>query len=657
MAGKGNSRPRGGAQKGRSEAPPPPPKPRRKRAWPYILFLLVAWGTIFGAVFFSRFVSNLPDVNTLLAHEPSKDITLLDDKGRMIARRGLTQGSMIPVEQMPHYVPDAFIAIEDRRFRDHVGVDPIGMGRAAVENMSAGHVVQGGSTLTQQLAKNLFLDPKRTLERKTQEAALALYLESRYSKNQILTLYLNRVYFGAGAFGIEAASERFFGKHAVELTLPEAAMLAGSVKAPGKYNPLTDPDASFSRAEVVLRAMQDLGVIDERTRLAAEATRPHVMRGSGRTGGGYFTDWVVSRVEGYIGETDEPVIVETSFDLDVQAHAERAVQSGLAEQGEKLNAGQAVLIAMTPDGAVRAMVGGRSYEQSPFNRATDALRQPGSAFKPFVYLTAFEHGHTPNDVMNDAPINIHGWKPDDYEGKYEGEITLLRAFAKSSNSIAAQLTAQVGPRRVASTARRLGIASPLDINASLALGTSSVTPLELTAAYVPFANGGEGVIPFGIERIRTVSGKVLWQRKSSGLGPVMSPGNAASMTRLMVETVSTGTGKAARLADRPSAGKTGTTQDFHDAWFVGFSADLVCGVWIGNDNNAPMIHATGGGLPAHIFKNFMESAEAGLPAKPLAGTMVVAVQQPTDTKAPDAPADQTDGFSRFLDSLLGKSGT
>jgi len=656
MAGKGNSRPRGGTQRGRSEAPPPP-KPRRKRAWPYILFLLVAWGTIFGAVFFSRFVSNLPDVNTLLAHEPSKDITLLDDKGRMIARRGLTQGSMIPVEQMPHYVPDAFIAIEDRRFRDHVGVDPIGMGRAAVENMSAGHVVQGGSTLTQQLAKNLFLDPKRTLERKTQEAALALYLESRYSKNQILTLYLNRVYFGAGAFGIEAASERFFGKHAVELTLPEAAMLAGSVKAPGKYNPLTDPDASFSRAEVVLRAMQDLGVIDERTRLAAEATRPHVMRGSGRTGGGYFTDWVVSRVAGYIGETDEPVIVETSFDLDVQAHAERAVQSGLAEQGEKLNAGQAVLIAMTPDGAVRAMVGGRSYEQSPFNRATDALRQPGSAFKPFVYLTAFEHGHTPNDVMNDAPINIHGWKPDDYEGKYEGEITLLRAFAKSSNSIAAQLTAQVGPRRVASTARRLGIASPLDINASLALGTSSVTPLELTAAYVPFANGGEGVIPFGIERIRTVSGKVLWQRKSSGLGPVMSPGNAASMTRLMVETVSTGTGKAARLADRPSAGKTGTTQDFHDAWFVGFSADLVCGVWIGNDNNAPMIHATGGGLPAHIFKNFMESAEAGLPAKPLAGTMVVAVQQPTDTKAPDAPADQTDGFSRFLDSLLGKSGT
>jgi penicillin-binding protein 1A len=312
---------------------------------------------------------------------------------------------------------------------------------------------------------------------------------------------------------------------------------------------------------------------------------------------------------------------------------------------------------MTPDGAVRAMVGGRSYEQSPFNRATDALRQPGSAFKPFVYLTALEHGHTPNDVMNDTPVNIHGWKPDDYESKYEGEITLTRAFAKSSNSIAAQLTAQVGPRTVANTARRLGITSPLDLNASLALGTSSVSPLELTAAYVPFANGGEGVIPFGIERIRTASGKVLWQRKGSGLGAVMSPANAAAMTALMVETVSTGTGKAARLADRPSAGKTGTTQDFHDAWFVGFSAELVCGVWIGNDNNAPMIHATGGGLPAHIFKNFMESAEAGLPARPLLGATVVAAQQATQPKAPDSDAEQTDGFSRFLDSLLGKSGT
>lgn len=634
---------------------PPPPKPKRRRAWPYALAILLAWGIIFGAVFFSRFLSNLPDVNTLLAQGPSQDITLLDDQGRLIARRGLTQGTLVDVATLPRHVPDAFIAIEDRRFREHIGLDPVGLVRALFQNMSAGHVVQGGSTLTQQLAKNLFLDPGRNLERKTQEAMLALYLESRYSKDQILTLYLNRVYFGAGAYGIEAAAERFFGKHASELTLPEAAMLAGSVKAPAKYNPLNDPDASMERAQVVLKAMQDANLIDERTRLAAAATRPHVVRGSGHAGGGYFTDWIVSQIPGYIGEHNEPIVVETSFDLDAQNEAERAVAQGLAEQSEKLNAGQAVLIAMTPDGAVRAMVGGRSYAQSPYNRATEAVRQPGSAFKPFVYLTAFEHGRTPSDVMNDVPINIHGWKPDDYEGKYEGEISLTRAFAKSSNSIAAQLTAQLGPKTVARTAHRLGIASNLDINASLALGTSGVTPLELVTAYVPFANGGEGVIAFGIQRIKTASGKVLWERKNSGPIAVIAPANAAAMTALMVATLESGTGKAARLADRPSAGKTGTTQDFHDAWFVGYSADLVCGVWIGNDDNTPMKHATGGGLPAHIFKAFMERAEAGLPSKPLVGTETPVASLPAagDATAPPEPSSGDD-ISKFLDSLFGK---
>ncbi len=634
--------------------PPPPPRKKRRGAWLAAISVVLAWAVIFGGVFFSRFLSSLPDVNTLLAKGPSQDITLLDDQGRLIARRGLTQGAMVDVSSLPKYVPDAFIAVEDRRFRDHLGLDPIGLVRAAFQNVSAGHVVQGGSTLTQQLAKNLFLDPNRTFERKVQEAMLALYLESRYSKDQILTLYLNRVYFGAGANGIEAAAERFFNVHASELTLPEAAMLAGSVKAPAKYNPLNDLQASIDRSHIVLRAMKEAGLVDAKTEADAEATRPHVVRGTGHAGGGYFTDWVVSQITGYIGDTQEPVIVETSFDLDAQAQAERAIEGGLSEQGEKLGASQAALVAMTPDGAVRAMVGGRSYSQSPYNRATEALRQPGSAFKPFVYLTALEHGHTPADVMNDEPVNIHGWKPDDYEGKYEGPITLTRAFAKSSNSVAAQLTAQLGPLAVARTAHRLGINSHLDANASLALGTSVVTPLELTSAYVPFANGGTGVVPFGILRIRTHSGKVLWQRKGSGLGPVMTPANAAAMTGLMMETVATGTGKAARLDERPSAGKTGTTQDFHDAWFVGYSADLVSGVWIGNDNNAPMKHATGGGLPAHIFKNFMEAAEQNVPVKPLVAATATDAASPA--AAPDAGDDQSD-FGKFLDSLLGKDGT
>ena len=626
--------------------PPPPQKPkRRKSTWPYAIALLFAWGGIFGAVFFSRFLSDLPDVRSLSVNGPSHDITILDDRGRLIARRGLTQGSSIDVSALPSYVPNAFIAIEDRRFREHLGLDPIGLARAAVDNMIAGHVVQGGSTLTQQLAKNLFLDPNRNFKRKLQEAVLAVYLESRYSKDQILTLYLNRVYFGAGTYGIEAAAERFFGKHAGKLTLPEAAMLAGSVKAPARFNPLADPDASEQRAQVVLRAMEDANFIDDATRAQAQATRPRIVRGAGTPGASYFADWVVSQLSGYIGNADDAIIVETSFDLEAQALAERAVHAGLATEGEKLGASQAALVAMTPDGAVRAMVGGRSYEESPFNRATDAIRQPGSAFKPFVYLAAFEHGHTPSDVMNDGPIDIHGWRPSDYEGDYLGEIPLLTAFAKSSNVIAAQLTAEVGPRQVARTAKRLGITTPLEAVSSLALGTSGVTPLELTSAYAPFANGGEGVIAHGIMRIRTQGGKLLYERSGSGLGSVMTAQNAGYMTQLMVATVTSGTGRAARLDDRPSAGKTGTTQDFHDAWFVGFTGDLVCGVWIGNDDSTPMNKAVGGGLPAHIFKHFMEDAEAGLPAKPLAGAK---------DEVPAANAAQgQDALTHLIDGLFG----
>ena len=642
--------------------PPPPPKKRKRRAWPYAALLLVAWGAIFGAVFWSHFLSDLPDTTKLLVKTDVHDVTILDVNGRLIARRGLTQGERIDVERLPPYVANAFIAIEDRRFRSHFGLDPIGLLRAAYENMAAGHVRQGGSTLTQQLAKNLFLQPNRTFERKVQEAMLALYLESRYSKDQILTLYLNRVYFGAGVYGVEAAAQRFFGKHAVDLTLPEAAMLAGSVKAPARYNPLADADASMARAGVVLRAMEDCGFIDDKTRADAQATRPRIVRGSGTPGSGYFADWVISRLSGYVGDADDSVIVETTFDLDAQALAERAVAQGLAAQGAALHASQAVLVAMTPDGAIRAMVGGRSYEASSYNRATDAMRQPGSAFKPFVYLSAFEHGRTPDDVMNDGPIDIHGWKPQDYEGKFEGPMSLTRAFAKSSNVIAAQLVAEIGPAAVARTAHRLGITSQLDAVASIALGTSGVTPLELTSAYVPFANGGHGVNAFSIVRIRTRSGKLLYTREGSGLGDVMTPANAAQMTRLMVETVTTGTGKAARLDGRPTAGKTGTTQDFHDAWFVGFTADLVCGVWIGNDDNAPMLHATGGTLPAKIFHSFMTNAEAGLPIRPLAGTIAVAAAEteplpdgamPAEPDAPPPPK-KPESIEDLINGLFGK---
>ncbi|MEP6830783.1 MAG: PBP1A family penicillin-binding protein [Rhizomicrobium sp.] len=646
-----------------------PEEPRRRRFWPYVLVMLLVWGVMFGAIVWSRFISDLPDVRNLMATAAPRDVTILDDHDRLVARRGLTQGATVNVESLPSYVPNAFIAIEDRRFRQHFGIDPIGMGRAGMRNMMAGHVVQGGSTLTQQLAKNLFLDPGRTFDRKVQEAMLAIYLESRYSKNEILTLYLNRVYFGAGVFGIEAASEKFFGKHASDLGLTEAAMLAGSVKAPARYNPIADADASLARARVVLQAMQETGFLTEPARLQAQATRPRIVTSTGTPQAGYFTDWVISQLNGIVGQGAEAVIVETSFDLGTQDMAERAVAQGLDAEGEKIHASQAALVAMTPDGAIRAMVGGRSYAQSTFNRATDAVRQPGSAFKPFVYLTAFENGRTPDDIMHDGPVNIRGWKPSDFDGKYKGDITLTEAFAESSNVVAAQLTDQLGPKEVAATARRLGITSPLEAVASLALGTSGVTPLELTGAYVPFANGGNGVVPFAIINVRTKAGKILYQRKPGGLGPVMSQANNSAMTKLMVQTVTTGTGKSARLAERPTAGKTGTTQDFHDAWFVGFTADLVTGVWIGNDNAAPMKKVTGGGLPARIFRAFMEDVEQDLPVRPLVGSEVlvadasdpaaaqgVAEAAPVPETPPPAPvvvAKPQDPFEKILNSLFG----
>ena len=659
MAEKRKTTPQTRSRAGAAGAGAPPPtarKPKPKRTWPYAVAMLGIWGIILGSVLCFHWISELPDTTGLLTKGPSRDITILDDKGRLIARRGLTQGAMVQLSQLPSYIPNAFIAIEDRRFREHFGLDPIGMVRAAAENISAGHVVQGGSTLTQQLAKNLFLEPKRTFDRKGQEALLALYLESRYTKDQILALYLNRVYFGAGVYGIEAAAERFFGKSANEITIPEAAMLAGSVKAPARFNPLADPDASVERASTVLQAMQDAGFITEQQRKDAQATRPRIVRDTSTPDSGYFADWVIARIPGFVGDVTEPIVVETTFDLDTQIKAERAIESGLAREGRGLHASEAALVAMTPDGAVRAMVGGRNYADSPFNRATDALRQPGSAFKPFVYLTAFEHGRKPDDEMNDGPIDIHGWQPSDYEGRFEGMISLTRAFAKSSNSVAAQLTSEVGSGAVARTAHRLGIVSELDAVPALALGTSSVTPLELTTAYAPFANGGNGVIAYGIIRIRTKSGQTLYARTGSGVGSVMSAENDTQMTHLMVETVATGTGKAARLDERPTAGKTGTTQDFHDAWFMGFTADLVCGVWIGNDNNAPMVRATGGGLPAHIFKSFMEAAEKNVPVKPLAGLADEPVADAggatTPPPDPNAPPKQPDAIQRILDDLF-----
>jgi penicillin-binding protein 1A len=639
-----------------------PRRPRRKKAarnpaLRYSLITAAVWLVLAGGIVVSHWISQLPDTSNLLTYAPSQVITVVDIKGRTIARRGLVQGEQVHVGELPEHVTNAFIAIEDRRFRSHFGLDPWGMLRALFADIKEGAFVQGGSTITQQLAKNLFLRPERTIERKIEEAMLAVWLESRYSKDEILTLYLNHVYFGAGVYGIEGAAEKFFNKRATELSLTEAAILAGIVKAPSRYNPNSNRDAAMERARVVLAAMEDSGFIDESTQNEASATRPRMAHSSATPGAGYFVDYVLGQIADSARNANERLIVETTLDLDVQREAERALVTGLVRDGPKLNARQGALVAMSMDGGIRALVGGRSYDASPFDRAI-AERQPGSAFKPFVFLAALERGHKPADTFMDGPVTVGRWRPGNYEGKYEGTITLSRALARSSNSVAVQLTHEAGPRAVARVARRLGINSDLQAVPALALGTSEVTPIELTGAYTAIANAGQGVMPHAIVRIRTASGKVLYRRRGSGMGRVIGANEAAEITQMLRETLITGTGRAAALADRPSAGKTGTSQDFRDAWFVGFTADLVCTVWIGNDNGAPMKAATGGGLPARIFHNFMTEAHAGLPARPLRATLIADAAPSAETASPtEVAANETTekpGVLEEFESLLDK---
>ena len=420
-------------------------------------------------------------------------------------------------------------------------------------------------------------------------------------------------------YGIEAAAERFFNKPARELTLTEAAMLAGSVKAPSRYNPDASLDAAMGRAGLVLSAMAEQGYIGDGQRQKAATTKPKIAARMATPGAGYFVDYAVSLVPSFAAKAKERLIVETTLDLDLQEEAERALAAGLAKDGKALSAAQGALVSMTLDGAVRALVGGKNYDESQFNRAIDARRQPGSAFKPFVYLAALEKGHRPNDEVFDGPVSIGTWQPENYEGSYEGSITLAHALARSSNSASVQLTNEVGAETVARIAHRLGVAGELQAVPSLALGTSELSPLDLTTGYAAFANGGDGVIPHVIVRIRTEFGKVLYERKGSGLGRVIEPQHEADMVAMMTGTVTEGTGRAASLGSRPVAGKTGTSQDYRDAWFVGFTSDLITGVWIGNDSGAPMKRATGGGLPARIFKAYMLKAEQGLPVAPLIG--------------------------------------
>jgi penicillin-binding protein 1A len=604
--------------------------------WGFVMALWAGLG-LGGLVLYHA--SQLPPIDQLSVPKRPPNIAVLAADGSLIANRGETGGRTVHIRELPPYLPNAFIAIEDRRFHSHWGVDPQGIARALVRNVTARGVSQGGSTLTQQLAKNLFLTQERTASRKIQEAILALWLEHRYSKDQILELYLNRVYFGAGAYGVEAAAQRYFGKSARSVTLAEAAMLAGLVQAPSRLAPNRNPDAAEKRAQLVIAAMVEQGLVSEGSAKTALVSPAEAVDKAGAGSINYAADHVMDLLDDYVGGVESDVTVLTTIDPKIQGLAEAALTEALNAQGARLGVTQGAMVAMAPDGAIRALIGGRDYQKSQFNRATAARRQPGSAFKPFVYLAAIEAGLTPDTIREDSPVRIKGWAPENYSRDYRGPVTLQTALSLSLNTVAVKLAQEVGIRNVIKVAQRLGINSPLQPNASLALGTGEVSPLELTAAFAAFANGGTGVVPFVIREVKTTDGKVLFKREGGGLGPVIAAGPLAMMNSMMRETLVTGTGRKAEIPGWEAAGKTGTTQEFRDAWFVGYTSRLVATVWLGNDDNEPMKKVSGGGLPSEIWGKFMKAAHQGAqPAGLPGGLWRDQPGLPNPSASPSAPA-------------------
>ncbi len=600
------------------------PKPKKSKAEPkkrkgslfgrlvYWSFVLFIWGAIGAGGLVVYYGSQLPHIDQLAVPKRPPNIAVLGVDGSLLANRGDTGGAAVRLQDLPPYLPKAFVAIEDRRFYSHWGVDPVGVVRALVRNATGKGVMQGGSTLTQQLAKNLFLTQERTVSRKIQEAILALWLEHKYSKDQILELYLNRVYFGSGAYGVDAAAEKYFGHSAKAVTLPEAAMLAGLMKAPTKLAPNHNEAAAVERATQVIAAMAQEGHITEAMAQVALAHPAHAVRG--RAGGSlnYAADHVMDVLDETIGAIDEDIVVTSTIDPNMQASAERALAGVLAREGGKYGVSQGALVSIDGTGAIRALIGGRDYEDSQFDRVVSAHRQPGSSFKPFVYLTALEHGLTPDTVREDAPINVRGWQPENSSHRYMGEVNLTTALAMSLNTVAVRLGLEVGPRAVIATAHRMGIASELQPNASIALGTSEVTPLELVTAYAPFANGGIGVQSHIITKVRTADGKLLYTRKGSSNGRVVEPQYVAMMNSMLEQTLIIGTAKKADLPGWEAAGKTGTSQDYRDAWFVGYTSQLITGVWLGNDDNSPTKKASGANLPVEVWSRYMREALKGM---------------------------------------------
>lgn len=582
----------------------------------YWLTIACIWIAFFGVAFIGFMAIDLPDISSLDQPNKQPSITYLDRSGALVAVRGGSQASApVKIEDLPDYVPLAFVAIEDRRFFTHPGFDPVGMGRAVLRNLTKrkGANLAGGSTITQQLARNLFLSANQNYKRKVQELMIAVWLEHKYTKKEILELYLNRVYFGAGAYGIEAASQRYFNKPAKNLSVGEAAMLAGLMKAPNSYSPLSDQERAGRRALIVLNEMVQSKVITAEQRDEALKQPISVSKTLASAHAQYFIDWLDKDIRSLVDpKNTEDLIVETTLDLPIQTDAERAVKT-IMERDVKKGVQQAAVVSVDGEGRIRAMIGGVSYGESQFNRATEAHRQTGSSFKPFVYLTAMEAGYQPTTPVVDEPYSIGDWSPENYTKRYMGLIDLQTALAQSINTVAARLANDVGRDNVANTARRMGLTAKINTDPAMALGTSEATPLEMAQAYIPFSNGGYRATVHGVIRIRTETGKVLYQYRDPGEdgGRVRVVNNPAlsNMNLMMRGVMAHGSGAGANIAGYDIAGKTGTTSDYRDAWFDGFTGGFVTIVWVGRDDNTPMKgKVTGGGTPAAIWKTYMTSA-------------------------------------------------
>lgn len=550
--------------------------------------------------------ATLPDIEKAVMSTRQPSTTITAENGNEVMTFGNIYSEVIMLDELPEFVPDAIVATEDRRFYSHFGFDIISFTRAMATNILKGRYAQGGSTISQQVAKNLFLTPQKSIKRKVQELILAFWLEHKFTKEQILTLYLNRVYLGSGTYGIEAASNKYFQKTSRDLNLKEAAIIAGMLKAPSRYNPISSAKRANERAKVVLSLMLETNQISSK-----QMKKALVMRTGGEIsdkvqGARHFADWTYSEVNAYIGEREVDIYVSTTLDQEMQQRAEKVLTETIKTNKNK-NVTQGAVVILDKSGAVKAMVGGVDYNKSQFNRATQSLRQPGSAFKPFVYITALQNGYTRDSIITDAPISIGKWKPENYDKKYYGEVSLDKALTQSLNLATINLSEAVSRTKIIRNAKKMGLTTDIANTPSLALGTFEVKVIDMAVAYSAIANGGYATWPYTIKEIFSRDGEQLYQREIAQPTRIIDENIAHDITGMLKNVIDYGTGKKAQI-DSFAAGKTGTSQDYRDAWFVGFNNDYICAVWVGNDNNSPMKGVSGSNIPAEIWRKIMKDA-------------------------------------------------